>query len=351
MLAMHPRLIAMLLVALTALTASTSPSLAQDVYELGPDDEWKLTQSPDSNAITAQLASARTVLAQGRSQRAYNLAVRWIKRHPGSPALPLAYLVKGDALVAMGDYYDSLYDFEYIARRYPGSPEFGLALEREFEIAQKFAAGLRRKWLGMRIASATDEAEEIFIRVQERMPGSQLAERAGMALADLYFSQRRMNRAAEAYAIFVQKYPRSPSMNLARRRLIYANIAAFKGPYFDIVGLLEAKAELKQLQANRPAEAEQVGAGALIARIQESEATKMLTTARWYERTNDPIAAEITVRSLVRRFPRSAATATALQWIPSVLTQLPPLVKARTPDYQLLRTTLLGVASAQKDSE
>jgi outer membrane protein assembly factor BamD (BamD/ComL family) len=336
---------------LSALEGHITAAVAQDVYELGPDDAWTLTHRPDSNAITAQLASARTVLAQGRAERAYSLAVRWIKRYPGAPELSLAYLIKGDALVAMGDYYESLYDYEYVARRYPGSPEFGLALEREFEIAQKFAGGLRRKWLGMRIASATAEAEEIFIRVQERMPGSQLAERAGMALADMYFSERRMNRAAESYAIFVQKYPRSPSINLARRRLIYANIAAFKGPHFDIVGLLEAKAELKQLQANRPAEAEQVGAGALIARIIESEAAKMLVTARWYNRTNDPIAAEITVRALVRRFPRSAATATALQWIPSVLSQLPPLIRARTPNYELLRSTLLGMAMAKKDSE
>jgi outer membrane protein assembly factor BamD (BamD/ComL family) len=323
-----------------ALLAAAAPVQAQEVYELGTDDEWTLVESPQASSIAAQLASARTLLAQGRPERAYNLAVRWIKRYPTAPELAGAYLVKGDALVAMGDLYESLYDFEYIARKYPGSPEFAMALEREYTIAEQFATGTRRKWLGMRIASAVDEAEEILIRIQERMPGSQLAEQAGLALAALYFRQRRMNLAAEAYAIFIEKYPRSPHRAMARRRLIYANIAAFKGPQFDIVGLLEAKAELQQLQVQRPVEAEQIGANALISRIEESQATKLLNTAKWYDRVGDPVAAERTLRALVRHFPRSTATAKGLAWAPALLAELPVVVRDRAPDYALLRKVL-----------
>ena len=331
----------LLLTAFAAIAAILhAPAAAQDIYELGPDDEWSLASSPNPTSIAAQLATARKLLAQGRPERAYNLSVRWIKRYPTAPELAGAYLVKADALVTMGDLYESLYDYEYIARRYPGSPEFAMALEREYDIAIRFATGTRRKWLGMRIASAVDEAEEILIRIQERMPGSQLAEQAGLSLADLYFRQRRMGLAAEAYSIFIEKYPRSPHRELARRRLIYANIAAFKGPKFDIVGLLEAKAELQHLQVRRAVEAEQIGASALITRIEESEAVKLLDTARWYERVGDPVAAEVTLRALVRRFPRTTATAQGLAWAPSLLAQLPQLVRERTPDYALLRQTL-----------
>ena len=290
---------------LTAVLALQGPIHAQEIHELGPDDRWQVQTAGATSGPEAQLAIARRFLAENRPERAYNIVLRWIRRHPGSPELPMAHLIKGDALVAMTDYYESLYDYEYIARAFPGSNEFKIALEREFDIARMFATGTNRKWLGLRIAPAIDEAEEILIRIQERMPGSQLAEQAGLALGDLYFRQRRMDMAADAYAIFIERYPRSPSLNLANYRLIIANIAAFKGPRFDIVGLLEAKAQLHRLQTLRPAEAEQIGAGALVARIEESEATKLLTTARWYQRIGDPIAAEVTVRALVRRFPRS----------------------------------------------
>ena len=178
---------------------------------------------------------ARELLANGEADRAYNMAYRWLERHGDSSLAADAYLLRADAMVAMGDYYESLYDYEFVIRRYPASPTFTLALTRELEIASLFANGTRRKVFGLRIGDASDEAEELFIRIQERAPGSQLAEQAGIELADMYFRQRRMELAADMYAIFIEKYPKSPFIDKARRRLIYANIATFKGPQFDIV--------------------------------------------------------------------------------------------------------------------
>jgi outer membrane protein assembly factor BamD (BamD/ComL family) len=322
------------------------PAAAQEIFKLGPDDEWKHESTPAMGSPAASLSRARVLLAEGRFDRALNMANRWLKRFPTSPLLPEAYLVRGDALIGIGDEYESLYDFEFLARKYPGSEVFSLALQREFKIAVKYANGLRRKLFGFRLIDATDEAEELLIRIQERLPGSTLAEQAGLELAALYFRNRRMTLAAEAYAIFIERYPRSTKIGFARRRLIYANIATFKGPQFDIVGLLEAKAELEQLAIARPAEAERIGAGALILRIEESQSNKMLTTAMWYLNEGDPIAAEYTIRQLVQRFPRSAACLTALDDIPAILQMLPESVLETAPDYAVLRAGLQRAGDA-----
>jgi len=318
----------------------SSPAFAQEVYKLGSDDEWHHEATPQAGTPAARLSRARALLAEGRFDRALNMANRWMKRNPTSALLPEAYLVRGDALVGVGDEYEALYDYEFLARKYPGSEVFAIALEREYEIAVKYAHGMRRKLMGIRMIDATDEAEELLIRIQERLPGSGLAEQAGLQLADMYFRNRRMTMAAEAYAVFIERYPRSTERGFARRRLIYANIATFKGPQFDIVGLLEAKAELQQLAVRRPAEAERIGADALIRRIEESESNKILTTALWYLNQGDPIAAEVTIRSLVQRFPRSAACLRALDHIQTILPLLPESVLAKTPDYTLLREGL-----------
>ena len=176
-------------------------------FKLGPDDEWKHEATPAMGSPAASLSRARVLLAEGRFDRALNMANRWMKRFPTSPLLPEAYLLRGDALVGIGDEYESLYDYEFLTRKYPGSEVFSLALEREYEIAVKYANGLRRKILGFRLIDATDEAEELLIRIQERLPGSGLAEKAGLELAAMYFRNRRMTLAAEAYAIFIERYP------------------------------------------------------------------------------------------------------------------------------------------------
>ncbi|MCP4758967.1 MAG: outer membrane protein assembly factor BamD [Planctomycetes bacterium] len=337
--------------ALAAPAALCPQATGQEVFRLGPDDEWAHEASPAMGSPAEQLSQARVLLAEGRPERSLNMVNRWMKRHPTSPLIPEAYLLRGDSLMGIGDEYESLYDYEYLARRYPGSEVFTLALEREFEIAVKYAHGLRRKIFGLRIVDASDEAEELLIRIQERLPGSGLAERAGLQLADMYFRHRRMSLAAEAYSIFIERYPRSTNLDFARRRVIYSNIASFKGPQFDIVGLLEAKAELKQLESNRPAEAERIGAGALILRIEESESIKMLTTARWYLWEGDPISCEYTIRELIRRFPRSAAAVQALREIPTVLAQLPTSVLDKAPDYATLREKLLNTSATAQAAE
>ncbi len=327
------------------------PAAGQQSYRLDDADTWELESAPEANTPEGRLASARRFLAQGRADRTLNLVQRWIDRNPRSPLLAEAMVLKGDALVALNDEYEALYEYEYVVRRYPSSPSFTTASAREYDIAVQYAHGMRRKLWGLRIVDASEEAEEIFIRIQERLPGSQLAEQAGLQLADLYFRQRRMGLAADMYALFIKKYPRSSSLDLARRRLIYANLATFKGPEFDVVGLLEAKAELRQLIASHPSEAERIGARALITRITESEAQKLLVTAIWYHRYGDPIAAEFTIRNLVERYPESGACIRALEFIPTVLAELPMHVIQGAPDYDILRRAILGADAPTMDAD
>jgi len=337
--------LATLHVALIALVQLWSGAAAygQQEFTLGEDDTWQQSRAADPSTPEGQLANARQLLAGGDSERALAITNAWIKANERHPLLPEAYLIRGDAKVAQGDEYEALYDYEYIARMYPGSEAFVTALRRELEIARQYGKGMNRKLWGIRWASAEDEAEEIFIRVQERMPGSRLGEDAGMELADFYFDRRKMSLAADAYSLFIENYPDSPLVDKARRRLIYAHLASFKGPEFDAGGLNEARSKLEELKRIRPVEAQKVGADALISRIDESNAAKMLSTAEWYVRTGDAIAAELTIRRLVNKYPRSVATADALRFIPKVLKRLPARVIEQAPDYAALRASILGV--------
>ena len=317
-------------------------ALGQEQYILTDEDTWQAEQFIDPTGPEGRLAVARRALAEGDYVRAEHLAGAWIEGHEHHPLLPEAYLVRGDALNAQASLYKALFDYELIARAYPGSELFVLALQREYQIAQRFGAGYKRKLWGMRIIDASDEAEELLIRIQERLPGSRLAEQAAMELADFYFRRRQMDLAVDMYSIFIENYPDSQWISKARRRLIYAHLATFKGPEFDIAGLREARSRLNELKAMEPSIAQQIGADGLLNRIDESDARKLLGIARWYKRTGDPIAAEMTVRRLVRQYPRSLAINEALRMIGEILDKLPPSVLAEAPDYEALRAAMAG---------
>ncbi|MHC4427860.1 MAG: outer membrane protein assembly factor BamD [Planctomycetota bacterium] len=339
-------------VLLLALLCATVRGTAQDEYILSETDEgWEQVAAPDPETPEGELALARRTLAAGNARRAQHLASGWINRHPYHPLVPEAYVLRGDALVAQRHYYKALFDFEYVARGFPASEAFVTALERELDVARLFAAGTRRKLFGLRIIDASDEAEELLIRIQERMPGSQLAEEAAMELADFYFRKRRMLLAGEMYSIFLENHPDSPRVTDARRRLIYAYLARYKGPLFDASGIHEARARLGELIRLEPATAEEVGAEGILNWIDEQDARKLLLRARWYVARNDPIAAEFVIRGLLRRYPRTVAATAALELVDDLLPRLPRSVLEEAPDYDLLRQAILGTGGAAGEAE
>ncbi|MHC4415031.1 MAG: outer membrane protein assembly factor BamD [Planctomycetota bacterium] len=327
---------------LLGFTVAAGTVLGQERFTLTEDDTWQPVGSIDPATPEGQLALARRELAGEQPRRAERLAGAWIERHARHPLLGEAYLVRGDALKAQGRYYQALFDYEFVARGFPASEAFVTALEREFAIARLFAGGTRRKLLGLRIVDASDEAEELLILIQERLPGSRLAEQAGIELADFYFRRRKMDLAVEMYSIFLENHPSSEHVSKARRRLIYAHLATFKGPEFDATGLREARVRLQELIRLEPAAAERIGAEALLTRIDESNARKLLLTAQWSLRTGDPIAAELTIRRLLRRYPRTVAATDALRFIEKILPELPASVLNEAPDYKALRQAILG---------
>lgn len=300
---------------LLALAAPTL--LAQQRYTLD-QGEWVAQSPPDPDSPQGKLEAIRKAIAEGRGERAEDLATRWIEDNPNHPMLVEAYLLRGDAKVARRRYWRSLYDYETVIRLYPGSEQYHVALEREFEIARLYVNGLNRHLLGMRLLDATPDGEELLIRCQERAPGSELGERASITLADYYFDDGDMYQASEAYDLFLINYPHSEHREWAMLRLIVANLARFKGEEFDPTGLIEARQWLRDYLEQYPAAAELNEAQGWLFRIEESLALEDYVIARWYEQRNEDVSAAYLYHRLIERYPGTGAAQQALDRLESL---------------------------------
>lgn len=290
-----------------------APATAQESHRLDPSTlRFQAQTVHDPASPEGQLQQARKAFAEGRADDAQDLAEEWIERYPNHPLQPEAVLLVADAKVARRNYYKALFDYEKILRLYPGSEQFSIALEREYQIADLFSHGMKRRLWGMRLVPAESEAEEVFIRIQERAPGSDVGEKASLALADHYFRHAEMANAAEAYDLFLLNYPRSLHREPAMLRLIQANLATFKGPTFDPTGLLDARQRLAMYQKEFPAAAERLGTPALLIRIDESMARKIYQTAWWYEVRGERVSAVYLHRRLIRDYPSTPAARDAM---------------------------------------
>lgn len=287
---------------------------AQETFEL-TGDGWAAIEAPAAGTPEAAMQEIRRALAEDRGKDALELADDWIEANPGSAFMPMVLLLRGDAKVALRDYWEALYDYEQVILEWPASAEYLTAVEREYAVAQVFLDGWRRQLLGLRILPTKGEGEELLIRVQERAPGSRIGHDASLRLADHYFDEQQMTLAAEAYALFMDNYPNSDRREWALLRMIQANLARFKGPRFDGTGLIEADERLQQYAAEFPASAERIGVPALRERITESLARRDLSSAAWYARRGDQVAAATVYRRLIEDYPQTRAAREAIAWL------------------------------------
>jgi len=290
-------------VVLGACGASEKPS-ALDAPATGAESEADLA------ADRAVMDKARQLLARERAGEAEELLTAWIENPEKSNSRwrPEALYLRGNAHLAQEDEVEALYDYEKVAKNYPGSEVFPLVLQQELEIARMYLGGLRKKTLGLRIDSGLPYAEEIVLRINERLPGSTLAETALLELADHYYKARDLPMAAETYDVFLSLYPRSAHRSKALQRRAFANIAQYKGPRHDASGLADAKYQIEDFQREFPLDAERLGmSDALQARLDESAAEQILVTAKWHLDRGDDPAGQYVLYRLMRRYPGSGA--------------------------------------------
>lgn len=328
-------------------------AVAQTVFELDPEaGEWAPTEAPEPGTDAWVISEARRALAADRSDEAHKALSDWIQIHErtDNPWLPEAFMLRGDARVAQGREYKALYDYERVALDYPESEVFLPTLERELEVGRMYLGGLKRPFLGLfRFEDASPIGIELLMRVQERAPGSQLAETAAIELADYFYRVRELELAAEMYSIFLINYPRSRHREHAMLRQIYANVAQFKGPRYDASTLVEAKALIRQFEDEYPQRAAQLGVtDALVARLDESAAAQRLATAEWYFRRNDPVSARFTLRRLVTTYDGTVAAARGRALMEEHDWALPPPVRALPAELLELEAELEAEREAEE---
>lgn len=294
-----------------------APPSSRNTFVRTDDGDFQQTGGAPDGTDAAFMSRARTLILDGEHDTARKLLTEWLEEREDLKPTDVPYrdealLARGDARVADNDEFLALYDYEKLLREHPSSPLFARAVERELEIAKRYARGLKRKAWGIRIFDSNDVAEELFIRVQERVPGSALAEEAAIELADYFFRNARIKLASEAYQLYLENFPEGPNARKANERLIFSNVARFKGPRYDGSVLLDAQVLIRRFAQRYPIDAARSGINeGLIARLDESLAAKMLDSAQWYDRTGEPESARLTLNRLHRTYPTTVSGRTA----------------------------------------
>lgn len=313
------------------LAGSAVASAAPGTWELR-GDRWIQVSSPGATTAPVEepmLDLAQRLIAAGRGKHGAKTAIEWLRNRPKTaPGRDRALMLVAQGYFEDGKRIDSFFYLDELMDEHPDSPLYQRALQLQYDIADAYLNGYKRVFLYWPTLSAEDEAVDMLFRIQQRSPGSLLAEKALLRTADYYYSSSDYDLAADAYGSYMKSYPRSPLIPQVRLRKAYATLAQFRGTRYDPTPLIDARAQLADLASAYPDIAQDEGLVDLIRRIDDTFAQKVYRRADFYRRTNEPAAAIYNYRFLIATFPDSPEAKEAERWLktfpPSLLSATPP---------------------------
>jgi outer membrane assembly lipoprotein YfiO len=266
--------------------------------------------------VEPALVRVEELINSGQYSAASKQAVQWLLANPNSPNKDRGLFLNAEALYRYGDRIKAFYYLDQLMDEFPESRLFYPALEKQYQIADEFLPSdthrpVKSRFLGFPILGREDEAIEMMYRIQQRSPGSVLAEKALLRTADYYYADGQYDLAGDAYTQYARSYPRSPLLPQVKLRSAKANFAQFRGPKFDATSAIDARAQFTEVQAAYPELSQRENVPGLIDRIDQEFARKLLLTGNFYKRTREPAAAAYLYRSVVQAYPDSPEAAEA----------------------------------------
>jgi outer membrane protein assembly factor BamD (BamD/ComL family) len=275
---------------------------------------WEVVEGPATQQAAVQndpqLDEIQRIISQGRYAEAKKRLINWLKFNRGSPVRDRGLYLMSVAQSGLGDQIKAFYYLDELLDQYPESPLFYTALNRQYDIADKYLNGAKRRVLFFNIG-AQDEAVEMLFRIQQRSPGSELAEKALLRTADYYYADSQFDLAADAYGAYLRSFSRSPLTSRVKLRQAYSNLAQFRGLKFDPTPVIDARTQLLNLSAEFPEVAQEENIQSLLDRIDATFAKKLYVTADFYRRTKQPRAAAYVYTYLTKAYPDSPEAARA----------------------------------------
>ncbi|HZL36095.1 MAG TPA: outer membrane protein assembly factor BamD [Tepidisphaeraceae bacterium] len=278
--------------------------------------QWRESEDAPGPARTGNvpnktLDKAERLTDSGRLEPAHDILLDWLKRTPKAPDRDRAVYLLAQVYYANGDRVWCFYECDELLDNYPDSRLFFPALRLQYQVADAFLNGYKKKFLGLAVVGMREEAIEMLFRIQERSPGSPIAERSLLRTADHYYHTSEFDLSADAYGAFLRTYPRSSQGPKARLRQAYSNFAQFRGPRYDATPLIDARAQFQDIIVRYPALAQEEGLQGFIDKIEDQLAQKVYIRADFYRRTHEPAAAVFVYRTLIQQYPNSRQAAAA----------------------------------------
>jgi len=274
--------------------------------------EWVEQAPPPAGTAEGDLYAIRTEIQEKRYRKALSDIKQFVEKYGEQDAsYPQVLIAKAEALIGQRKYDEAHTVLQEFLGEFAGMALTSEALRLEFEIAEVYLTGVKRKVWGIFRVSGEDRAMEILDEIAADYPESPLAELALKTKADYLFRTGEHALAELEYSRMLREFPRSRYHQFALGRTAESALASFGGVEYDEAALVEASERYGDYRLRYPGPADREGVSLIQESIREARAEKEFRIGEYYERTDHIGSAIFYYRQVGSDFPDTTAAGKA----------------------------------------
>ncbi len=219
-----------------------------------------------------------------------------------------------DANFYLGVAYYHLAEFDFANEEFTeylkcqSNPQFfEEVIEYKFAIAEKFAAGAKRRFLGTKRmpkwACGKEYALDIYDEVIAAVPCHQIAAQALVAKGYLLWCMKDYRGAVEAFQMVIRRFPRNELAPECYVLIAYVFLEQSKYEFQNPDILAYSEINYGRFQRDFPREERVAVVAQTVQDVKEIYANGLYETGQFYERTRHPRAAIIYYHNTIHQFP------------------------------------------------
>lgn len=304
--------------AIIAVLAAFS-SASADVWRLGQDQSW-VAISPQDKFLVA-VAEVKKLVNTGQTEPARQAYENLKNDFPEVAGPDLDAFIEAEMLYSQGKFTKAYRAYEKIIKDRPESRLRPAVLDRQFAIGTAYLGGQQKSVL--RIVKLKGDAEGVRIMekiIEQAGIDSPLGLRAALAIVRNYRKRTLFSEAyLEWWEISIQykagRIGKDALLGMAEsKHAIYNRQPEEKRPFYDAANLGSARTYYRRFESLYPEDAKRLGIDAIIKQIDEQQAEKQLTVARYYHRTGHIQSANLYYDMVLDDYPGTKAAESALQF-------------------------------------
>lgn len=257
-----------------------------------------------------QFEWAESFVKEGKLDKVIDKHEQLIEHYPTSSYAVTSQYRIGELQLKKGEDLKAFWAFQKTIENYPKTSSIDKIVAKEFEIADSFFKGKRKRFAKIPIERSAKTAE-LFEKVVENKPFGKYAAESQYKIGLSYLKEKNSEKAKEAFEKVIDNYPKSKWAEEAAYQIILFSAKKNQKIAADQSHLSETIDKCQEFKSTFSESKKGKEIDAFIESAREKEAEKLYKTGLFYEKKKERKSAIIYYEKIIRLYPKTKAAKTA----------------------------------------